>query len=199
MVVFKRKQVVILSLVLMIIVAGYLQYSYHKSSTTTADRETGKLGEAVYVDSSDTTAADKASDKKKDDSGDSKKTTESKASKKAMDYFSQAKLDKEVTRSKDKETLTAITEDVNASKEAKDKAYAQLQQIVSEGEKEMKIETMVKQKGFEDAVALFGDDNSIDVVVLASSLTQADIVQISDIVSRQANVNMGNIHVKNYY
>lgn len=199
MVVFKRRQVVILALVLMIIVAGYLQYSYSRRGSSVADKETGKLGEAVYVGSNDAKPVDKDADSKKAGTGDSKKTIDSKASKKASDYFSQAKLEKEAARSKDKESLKAITDDVNASKEAKDKAFEQLQKLVADGEKEMKIETLVKQKGFDDAVALFGDDNSIDVVVMAPSLTQADIVQISDIVSRQANVDMGNVHVKNYY
>ena len=48
MMVFKRKQIVILALILMIVVAGYLQYSYRQGSTS-ANTE-GKLGEAVYVD-----------------------------------------------------------------------------------------------------------------------------------------------------
>ena len=69
MMVLKRKQVVVLSLILMIIVAGVLQYSYNKSSTSVnewddisvdnsyediaieeTEEDDVRLGEAVYVD-----------------------------------------------------------------------------------------------------------------------------------------------------
>ncbi len=50
MMVFKRKQIVVLSLVLMIVVAGYLQYSYKKSSISVNSKDNEKLGEAVYVE-----------------------------------------------------------------------------------------------------------------------------------------------------
>jgi len=60
MMVLKRKQIVVLSLILMIVVAGYLQYSYNNSgssgndsddiSVSQFDEETESLGEAWYVD-----------------------------------------------------------------------------------------------------------------------------------------------------
>lgn len=42
MMVFKRKQIIILALILLIVVAGYLQYSYRQGNTS-ADSE-GRLG-----------------------------------------------------------------------------------------------------------------------------------------------------------
>ena len=39
MMVFKRKQIVVLSLVLMIVVAGYLQYSYNKNGESVSNLE----------------------------------------------------------------------------------------------------------------------------------------------------------------
>lgn len=187
---FKRKQIVILSLVLMIVIAGYLQYSYKASSVSTTDKETGKLGEAVYVDS---TSA------KSDEKTDKTTNKDVNASKQANDFFAQAKLDKEMARSKDTDSLKQITEDTNASKEAKDKAYNEMVGIIADAEKEMKIETLVKGKGFSDTVVLFGEDKSIDVYVKAPSLSSVEVAQISDIVARQANVEMTSIHIKNKY
>ena len=51
--VIKRRQIIILALVVMIVVAGYIQYSYKKSGFSQTDSDAGKLGEAVYVDNQD--------------------------------------------------------------------------------------------------------------------------------------------------
>jgi stage III sporulation protein AH len=197
MMVFKRKQIIVLSLILMLVVAGYLQYSYNKSSDSISIKETGKLGEAVYVDNQDTTTAKGQSDVKSTD--DQKAQTEPAASKKAIDYFSQTKMDKEVARSKDVDAMKQITSDVNASKDDKAKAYDKMMALVNDSEKEMRIEALIKEKGFNDAIALFGDDGSIDVVVETPSLSSAQTAQIADIVSRQANIDIGKVSVKNVF
>jgi len=193
MVVFKRKQIVVLALILMIIVAGYLQYTYRKSSVSVNGKENGKLGEAVYVENNELSPQDQKA------SNDGKAVKAANSSKQANDFFAQAKLDKEVTRSKDTTTLKSITEDANASKEAKEKAYSQMIAITANAEKEMRVESLIREKGFSDVVAMFGDDGSVDVVVKTPSLTSAQAAQISDIVSRQANVDISKIHIKNMF
>jgi len=198
MMVFKRKQIVVLSLILMIVVAGYLQYSYKKSSVSVSGKETGRLGEAVYVENENDTAAAEQKDKEKKDNND-KNQKAAAASKLANDFFAQAKLDKEITRSKDVDALKAISDDASASKEVKTKAYEQRMKIVQNSEKEMRIETLIKEKGFSDVVALFGDDGSLDIVVKAPNLTSAQAAQISDIVTRQANIEMSKLHIKNIF
>jgi len=204
MMVFKRKQIVVLSLVLMIVVAGYLQYSYKKSSVSMDDKENGKLGESVYVDnkvdSNVDSNVDSAADSNVNDIVNSKKAVEEKAaSKQANDYFAQAKLDRDLTISKNSDALKVIIEDVNASEDIKAQAYEQMLNIVDESQNEMKIETLVEEKMLNDVIALFGDDGSLDIVVKSSSLTAAQIVQISDIASRQANIDIEKIHVRNIY
>jgi len=192
MMVFKRKQIVVLALVLMIVIAGYLQYSYKKSSISAGDSDKGRLGEAVYVDSGDSVQG--IEDKKED-----KAPKDKAASKMAIDYFAQAKLEREAVRSEDREILKAITEDENADSEAKAQAYDQMMDIVAVSEKEMKIETLVKKAGFEDVIAMFGDDGSLDIVVRSPSLTSAQVAQIADIASRQAKIDIDKIHISNKY
>jgi stage III sporulation protein AH len=186
----KRKQIVVLSLVIMVVIAGYIQYSYKKSSVSTMDKDSGKVGEAVFVDNNTTQSTGNTV---------SKASSDVKASKQANDFFTQAKLDKEVARSKDTDDLRQITEDVNAPQESKNKAYDNMMSIIGDSEKELKIETLVKKIGFDDVIALLSDDSSVDVIVKAPSMTTSQIAQISDIVSREAKVDMNNIHVKNKY
>ncbi len=196
MMVFKRKQIVVLSLVLMIVVAGYLQYSYKKSSISVSGKDNSRLGEAVYVENENDTAAQEQKDKKTDDKKDPKATS---ASKQANDFFAQAKLDKEITRSKDLDSLKAITEDANAAKEVKAKAYDQRMKLAQNNDRELRIETLLREKGYDDVVALFGDDGSLDIIVKAPNLTSPQTAQIADVVTRQANVDMGKLHIKNIY
>ena len=197
MVVFKRKQIVVLALVLMIVVAGYLQYTY-KQGSTSAGKDNGKLGEAVYVDNQ----LDSGVIEQADQSSNIGKVEANKdvnASKLANDFFAQAKIDKEMSRSKSNDSLKAITEDANASEQTRAEAYGKMMELVGIADKEMRIETLIKEKGFSDAVALFADDGSIDVIVKTSSLTTAQTAQIADLVSRQAKISIENIHIKKLF
>jgi stage III sporulation protein AH len=195
MMVFKRKQVIVLALVLMIVVAGYLQYSYKKSSVSVSGKDDGRLGEAVYVENEKETAG-QGSDVKNDGKATSKDVG---ASKQANDFFAQAKLDKEVVRSKDKDTLQQITKDENASKEVKAKAYDKMMAIVENSQKEQNIETLVKEKGFDDVVALFAEDGSLDIIVKSPGLTSAQVAQITDIATRHAKLDVEKVHIKNVF
>lgn len=187
----KRKQIVVLSLVLMILVAGYVQYTYKRSSISISANEPEKIGEAVMVDQNELVSLTEEETVSKE---------EIKASKHANDYFAQVKLDKEVSRSKDTESLKSITEDQNASKEIKDKAYKDMISMINDSEKERKIESLIKKIGFTDVIALLGEENSIDVVVKAPSLSTSEVSQITDIVVREAKISdLDGIHIKNLY
>lgn len=182
--IFKRKQVVVLALVLMIVVAGYLQYSYKKSSlSTSAEKDNNKIGEAAYVvnNQNDPIAKNTANDKNT-----TKKTVA--ASKEATNFFAQAKMDRESTRSKNTETLEGITKDENAEKAVKADAYKKMINLTAVTEKEMKIEALIKKAGFEDALVMYADNGGFDIVIKAPSLTSQQVTQIADIASRQGNV-----------
>lgn len=202
MMVFKRKQIVVLSLVLMIVIAGYLQYSYKKSSilvSEIAESDSPRLGEAVYVDNSgefdiETAQKNDDSDKKENKKEENKKTVQ--ASKMANDFFAQAKMDRDVTRGKNKDELQNITKDPESSKDLKSQANEKMLAIIGKSEKEMAIETLIKEKGFSDVVVFIAEDKSLDIVVKAQSLTDIEATQIADIAARQANVSIADVHVR---
>ena len=196
MMVFKRKQIVILALILMIVVAGYLQYSY-KQGSTSADEAASRLGDAVYVDNQiENQSLDGTEGEAANNAG---SQTNVSASKMANDFFAQAKMDKEQSRGKSSESLKAITEDVNASKETRTQAYDQMMAIVDNTDKEMRIETLINKMGFSDSVALFADDGSIDIIIKTPSLTNSQTAQITDLVVRQAKLTVDDIHIKTLF
>ncbi|HEX2926326.1 MAG TPA: SpoIIIAH-like family protein [Ruminiclostridium sp.] len=189
----KRKQIIVLSLVLMLVIAGYLQYKYNKSAQYSED-DSAHIGDAVYVNNQDSAQkgnVDTAA------AGDEEKTAT--ASKEANSFFAQAKMDRDVTRDKDIETMKGIYEDDMASKTAKSQAYEKMMKIVQINQKEANIETLIKEKGFSDVVALFSDDGSVDVVVKAPAISKADWAKIADIVARQGNVPFDKIVIKNMF
>jgi len=213
--VLKRKQIVVLSLILMIVVAGYLQYSYNNSgssgndsddiSVSQFDEETESLGEAWYVDNTtDLQAGNK--EEKKDEKSENSDKKENKqdnkalqASKEANEFFAQAKMDKDVRRAKDKEELEKITNDANATEEQRTQAYERMLKLLENSDKEMRIEALIKNKGFSDVVVFFGDDGSVDVVVKAPSISSVEVAQIAEITSRQAGVDISDVHVSNKF
>lgn len=185
----KRKQIIVLSLVLMLVIAGYLQYSYNKSSQF-SEEDSGQIGDAVFVDNQDINADSAAVD-------DTEKTVT--ASKEANNYFAQTKMDRDVVRGKDIEIMKSITDDQSASKEQKTEAQAKMMKIVETSQKELNIENLIKGKGFSDVVALFGDDGSVDIVVKAPAISKADTAKIVDIVTRQANISLDKIVIKKMF
>lgn len=195
MMVFKRKQIVILALILMIVVAGYLQYSYRQGSTS-ADMN-GKLGEAVYVDNEIDNEGLAGLDI--DTVENTKAQSNVSASKMANDYFVQAKMDKEQSRSKGNESLKAITQDINASKEIKAEAYDKMMAITANADKEMRIETLINKMGFAESIVVFADNGSIDIVIKTPSLSTSQTAQITDIVTRQAKADVDDIHIKTLF
>jgi len=200
--IFQKKQIVVLSLVILIVIAGYLQYSYKKSSTASNDTQNGKLGEAVYVDNSltDKESTDKNSSEK-NNKKESKEGKESsiQASQEVEEFFVQTKLSREASVSKSTDSLKAITEDVNASEDVKAQAYEKLIMLAERSEMEAKIEALITDAGFEDAIVLFGEDGGMDIIVKTPTLTSQDVAKISDIASRHANVSLDKIYIKNKY
>ena len=192
MMVFKRKQIVILALVLMIVVAGYLQYSYRQGSTS-ADIN-GKLGEAVYVDNEIDNEGLAGVESDTEDIANAQKNVS--ASKMANDYFVQEKMEKEQSRSKSSEALKSITEDINASIETKEAAYEKMMAITENADKEMRIEALINKMGFAESFVLFADNGSVDVVIKTPSLSTSQTAQITDIVTRQGDVEVEDIHIK---
>lgn len=212
MIVCKKNQVVALLLVVLIVAAGYLQYIYKKSSIS-AQKDNGRIGDAVYVEDNpeeelakSTSGKEDKTDGKKNENktdGQQKKSENSdrvlEASKTATSFFAQARLDRETSRSRNAELLESLTKDDKADKEIKTKAYNDLMKLVSLNEKETKIESLLKKAGFEEAIVLFADDGGVDVIVKAPQLTTQQVSQICDIVSRHASVSYDKIIVSNKY
>ena len=108
------------------------------------------------------------------------------------DYFTSAKLSREQTRAQNKETLMNIVNNESIKSADKKAAVKEVAQITQNSEKENAAELMLKAKGFEDAMVSISEE-SVDVIVNADGLTQQQIAQIEDIVSRKTSAKAQNI------
>ncbi len=100
------------------------------------------------------------------------------------DYFEAAKLSREQTRAKNKETLLELVNSKSASDVQKEKAMNEIVAMTAVNEKETATENLLAAKGFNDAVVTIVDD-SVDVIVNAEELTEQQIAQIEDVVKRK--------------
>lgn len=110
----------------------------------------------------------------------------------SLDTLSGAKLLKEQTRAKNKETLLEIINNVNISEEQKQEAINNMIEITDVAEKETAAEILLEAKGFKDVVVSI-TDGMVDVVVNTQELTEAQRAQIEDIVIRKTGVAPENI------
>ena len=103
-----------------------------------------------------------------------------------------AKLLKEQTRAKNKETLMEIINSAGLTDEQKQTAVNSMIQMTDFAEKEAGAEILLEAKGFSDVVVSISS-TGVDVVVNALELTDVQRAQIEDIVTRKTDVSPENI------
>lgn len=109
-----------------------------------------------------------------------------------VEVLSEAKLLKEQTRAKNKETLLEIINSTGLTDAQKQEAVDSMVKMTEIAEKEAAAEILLEAKGFSDVVVSINAD-AVDVVVNATELTDAQRAQIEDIVKRKTEIAAENI------
>lgn len=191
--IFKKNQIIIATLAIMIAIAGYLNYSgklfgetQNGSTEANADLANKELLDISEDDLGDNEIASNDSEVE-GTPGEAVLTSGS-----TDTTVAQAKVAREQVRAENKETLQSIIDSTTVSEEKKQGAIAQMLKMTELSEQEMAIETLMASKGFSDAVVNLAED-SADVVVNAAELTDANRAQIEDIVTRKTEISPENI------
>ena len=111
-------------------------------------------------------------------------------------YFTSTALSREQSRDEAIDVLKLVTENAEASEEAKAEAAAKISKIAVDMQNEANIENLVKAKGFEECVAIISDD-AVSVIVKADSLQANEAAQILSIVYETTGVNPLNVSIIN--
>ena len=110
------------------------------------------------------------------------------------DYFTRSKLERETMYSQMLETYTGILENEKISSEQKDIAENEIKNINDTKNAIMVVEKLFETKGFENAI-VFVNNPSVNVVIKAKELTTEQVAQVQNIVQRELNTEIENIHI----
>ena len=178
MVVLKKNQIVTVAMAGLIILAGYLNYTFtdkkdlseKPSVTASKENETEEIenyGEAQFVNAS----------------GDAK-----------GDYFNEIKLNKEKSRSEAISLIKDVAESEEGDEEGKRKAQEEIISMAKNIEAEGNIENILMSKGFEKVSVYMGNGN-VTVTVLTDGLKPEDVAKIRDVVIGETGVSADKIKI----
>lgn len=158
--IFKKKQLSLIMLALLVCFAGYLNFLYSDNSMQEAG--SGYMGEAKLVGNMGNDSY-------------------------AEDFFSRARLERESGRSKSIETFNEIINNVNADVASKETAQRGILEMADNTETETAVENLIKARGFSDAVCYINNSQA-NVVVKAESLDEMQVALITEIVTEQTSI-----------
>ncbi|MBQ9885762.1 MAG: SpoIIIAH-like family protein [Lachnospiraceae bacterium] len=109
-----------------------------------------------------------------------------------VDYVSGVQLEREQTRARNKETLNELINNESLSEEQRQSAVNSMLRLTELAQKETTTESLLGAKGFENSIVCICDDY-VDVIVGRKAVTEAEKVQIEDIVKRQTGFDLSDI------
>ncbi len=207
--IFKKNQVIITALAIMIAVAGYINYSDSQFGTSKEKKtedtketasETQEIVEEIEsldYDITDETAMLEENQKAQEQEGETETEAETETPGEAVltgssNFVAQAKVNREQVRSANKETLLEIINNENLGEEQKQDAVNSMVNMTNLAEQEEAAELLLEAQGFSNIVVnLTGD--SADVIVPKEYMEDARRAQIEDIVKRKTSVPAENI------
>ena len=200
---FKKNQLIITALAVMIAIAGYLKYSdsmidseqLAAASTSAEDVVTSEKlemdisAEDIYASTGITEEATELETVADEQPGEAVLTSADTAS---YSFASEAKLSRDQTRAKNTESLLEIINSEVVSEEQKQAAIDQMLEITDISERETGAETLLAAKGFEDVVVSISD-SKVDVVINQSEISDVQRAQIEDVITRKTGMAPENI------
>lgn len=168
--IFRKNQIIITALAVLIAIAGYLKYADEgmDAGTMTANNEKSseeEPGDAIMV-SNNTTS----------------------------DVMINAKIQREQVRAQNKEELMEIINNVDLTEAQKQDAVNKVAELTDISEKELAAETLIMSKGLQDVIVNMVDGN-VEVIVAAQSLDNSTKIQIEDVVKRKFEVTADKITI----
>ncbi|MEI3396434.1 MAG: SpoIIIAH-like family protein [Clostridia bacterium] len=110
------------------------------------------------------------------------------------DYFTKSKLERDTMYSQMLETYEKVLNSSNSLETQKQTATQEITKINKTKNSIMICENLIKTKGFENVI-IFVNGESISVIVGIGELKQEEVAQIQNIVARELNCKVENIHI----
>lgn len=206
----KKNQVIIYTIAVLLMVAGYLNYSTNTGEALEASANevanTANIGDArlVSTDPVDENAANElqniinvtntSNTNTTAENITNNTTTQTSSTVSTDDYFAKSKLERDTMYSQMLETYENVLNSDNSLETQKQSATEEITKINNTKNSIMVCENLLKTKGFDSSV-IFVNGNSISVIIGADELTQEEIAQVQNIISREMSADIQNIHI----
>ena len=216
----KKNQVIIYVIAIMLMTAGYLNYTTNtEQSLETSiqmeakdDMQIANVGDATLVSSNDiaseninntndnssideNSVSDESSNTVSENIGENQETKETSSNSNEVDeYFTKSKLERDTMYSQMIETYEKVLNSSNSLETQKQTATQEIQKINEIKNSIMICENLIKTKGFENNI-IFVNGESVSVIIGANEMKQEEVAQIQNIISRELNAKIENIHI----
>lgn len=206
--ILKKNQVIISVIAIMLIAAGYMNYTANNKQTlqTAALKDSekyGDLGDATLVSANAVFENVEETGSLVENTPENTETvaenTVSETSVPAVSdnqYFAESKLEREKMYSQMLESYQKIINNSQISDTQKEISQNEIKKINDTKNAIMISENLLKNKGFEDLI-IFVNGDSISIVIKAKELTQEQIAQVQNIIVRELKADIENIHISN--
>ena len=214
--ILKKNQVIISAIAIMLIAAGYMNYTANTKdaleASALADTEAyAQLGDATLVSANvtdnttigtaiSTNTENTENIENSENTGNTENTENTEvtqtSSSSSDEYFTESRLEREKMYSQMLESYQNILENSQISETQKEISQNEIKNINDTKNAIMIAENLIKNKGFEDVV-IFVNGESISVIIKGAEITPEQIAQIQNIVSRELSAEVDNIHISN--
>ena len=206
---FKKNQILIYVIALMLVAAGYLNYSAQgenieeaiktnvetKEPGETREKEekeekkeiakTNNIGDAQLVN---------ASEKIETEEIEKNEEIEQTNTKPEENYFTKSKLERDTMYSQMLETYEKVLNGINSLETQKQSAAEEIKKINDTKNSIMICENLIATKGFEKVV-IFVNGESVSAIIGAEEIKEEELAQLQNILSRELNAKIENIHI----
>ena len=185
MMILRKKEIVAASLVVLVGMAGYLNWHYQDTITVRDGEsyvEAGKrLGEATYV-MNDNVEVEK------------EQTGQETSVNNNANYFEKARAEREESRAKSMDILNQTAANESFDTDIRKKAQDRILQIADDVQNETEIENLAEAKGYEKVCAYISEDN-VTITVQKDEFGESDAAKIKEIATEQLKITPNKIKV----
>lgn len=184
---------------IMLIAVGYLNYSNQTNEAVATGtmldaEEMASIGDATFVSSTATVENEVEANFVQNETIPTSSQEEKSVKDSKSEYFTKSRLERDKMYAASLDSYQKIVESTQVSTEQKSLAQEEIQKLNQEKNAVMITENLIQTKGFEEVI-LFVNMDSISVVVKAEKLTDEQIAQIQNIVSRELKADVEDIHI----
>ena len=213
----KKNQVIIYVIAIMLMTAGYLNYTTNQEGRSVQtsmqmeasdDMQLAEVGDARLVNSDDIVGGDttetntvnmtdnQTAQTTTDDRTENtiSQTAQTSSDTNKEDYFVKSKLERDTMYSQMIETYEKVLNSNHSLETQKQSATEEITKINEIKNSIMICENLIQTKGFQNSI-IFVNGESISIIVGVQEIKQEEVAQIQNIIAREMKAEIENIHI----